>query len=1462
MESRDRLEAKTSQDEFLQQMWQDAVAEYSAGLSDSDRQKRKTINVGNMAELEAELDKRNGQFDEFRSRRRKLFEVMKKTLQPLQLAGNIVAGGVSTVFAPASNIYAAVAFLLQAAGNVSKKYDTIIDMFDDLRILTAQLDILVRGPVAPELRTSLIRAMATTLKFIGLVEKAVTDGRTITFFKRAFQVDDPITECRTELQRKIGAVQQIVLSLGYNELRDSRRDADTARDFQEKTRKWRVLEKRLDVNLRMPDCLGDFMGTKLDDTCGWLREEPSYTNWTLGHTVMLWIFGGQGAGKTHLAADQISDFLSKSDEVAAAYYFCRKSSLSLDSAARILDTLTWQLAGQSVLFFESAVAVYDNPGNTYSSFELWRQLFDKWVKKGVDRQFVLLLDGLDEMDDAELDSLLGQMAWLAEISKEYAISAADPRPPIRITAFGRPSLNDTIDAHFDCEMVEVSAGKSAGDIAAYIKDKVEEWIRKRPEIKSLEDRILQSLEDGAAGSFLWVKLKIDELRRQSQLANIRKILERPPVQLGEELDNALNSLSRREADSETVNTILSFTVWFERPLTLGELSCVPNIEAQDHSEDVGFIGLDELLVSRYSPLYRLQRDDGFTEGSLRRQLVSSDFSWIDLPEEQLSRQGRGDRLRPPDTAPLRRRSPSSSSRRIAVAADAAVIFDHASFFEYFRTTDRKEINGVVLDRNTANFRIARFCLVLLTELTEESAVRQKIGDPIIAHAAHNFSLYLGRIDRSSLEESDQRHIAGLLLRLFGHRHTTRRWLRALATMTDRGRGKGDVSIIDKSLNDEVLEIGCSWIHAFSEPTRNPETQESSQKTTTNLLTRVTAIIWQLGSPIAKAIGVKPPENPINQIEAHQKAIACAVADEWLEDHGWVDETQSPTGLHALFLCNFIAKVEDPSSSEEVYNQLDFPMYPKAIRDAASWYLWDYYVGTARWHTCLALTYLGLKFRRSAIAECEKALALDPAAWHAMYVLSLAHMELNHREEALENGKMCAATWPQEMKWKKLHYRLLRHLSKCYLACGDAAEAHATMANAITERPGDLGAVEEYLLYVNNNLLDPDSPEKPRWDLLGHSISMLHASRSRDSRKSLMSELLNTLKGFNLQVHAIIQRALRHCGTLSLAIDIYRSAIEAAETDQKYQYVSILQFELGRVLFECNQSIEHPIRCIEQRLHLDNLPGLESETRASLYQQQAIYHGIRYLTRFQSAKLLRALESGDRAKQTHCYRRLDQLWTIARRVNTHIPIWLDFQRHCWYHYGLAAALTGDGAALRGFRTSGVWTALGLVRRPSPGSPGLGFRRLSYLCQISGNRDGVRAALAQWQIAEDAEVAARPPGATVGYDGWACDGPCEDKAAPWREGTGLYHCQVCLDTDWCHACLEKLGARRIPYSLCSSQHVFVHLKPFAKPEAGFVRVGDRTLRIDDWIYELAVAWDCPESLRQLIRPDDKDSSEGDA
>jgi hypothetical protein len=90
--------------------------------------------IRNVEDLTTEIDERNRAFRDFREKRGAIFDVLEAALIPVQLFGNLAAGGASMIFPPSSLVFGAVLHLMGAAKGVSASYEAIQDLMQMLQV--------------------------------------------------------------------------------------------------------------------------------------------------------------------------------------------------------------------------------------------------------------------------------------------------------------------------------------------------------------------------------------------------------------------------------------------------------------------------------------------------------------------------------------------------------------------------------------------------------------------------------------------------------------------------------------------------------------------------------------------------------------------------------------------------------------------------------------------------------------------------------------------------------------------------------------------------------------------------------------------------------------------------------------------------------------------------------------------------------------------------------------------------------------------------------------------------------------------------------------------------------------------------------------------------------------------------------------------------------------------------------
>lgn len=104
-----------------------------------------------LGDLTDAIDARNKEFTAFREKRHGLFTILSAAMRPIELIGDLAAGGASMAFPPSTFVFGAVSLLINAAKDVSAKYDAIIELMETLKVDSIELidakdaDVFERG---------------------------------------------------------------------------------------------------------------------------------------------------------------------------------------------------------------------------------------------------------------------------------------------------------------------------------------------------------------------------------------------------------------------------------------------------------------------------------------------------------------------------------------------------------------------------------------------------------------------------------------------------------------------------------------------------------------------------------------------------------------------------------------------------------------------------------------------------------------------------------------------------------------------------------------------------------------------------------------------------------------------------------------------------------------------------------------------------------------------------------------------------------------------------------------------------------------------------------------------------------------------------------------------------------------------------------------------------------------------
>lgn len=330
-------------------------------------------------------------------------------------------------------------------------------------------------------------------------------------------------------------------------------------------------------------------GSRVDGTCEWIKTNRLYESWLRSRSQLLWIFGGPGKGKTMLSiflAEELERSAKKSQDTLFVQYFCDNNDEKRNTAVAIVRGLISQLLSQRPKLFRHILPSFRTQQESLfanSSFEsLWR-IFETMVHDPILGTTNCVLDGLDECDKVSLEALVRKLEALFSTKFEKTstcylnlIIVSRKLPDLALgTLLSAPCIQLDADA----------ADEVNHDICRFIQVKVNELSLHRHYPEQLRRHVENVLLSRAAGTFLWVGIVANELRKYTS-SEVEKALELFPPGLERLYDRML--LQINDQRREIAAKILRWVVMAVRPLTLTELSTAIETPAR-HSLGLGYV---------------------------------------------------------------------------------------------------------------------------------------------------------------------------------------------------------------------------------------------------------------------------------------------------------------------------------------------------------------------------------------------------------------------------------------------------------------------------------------------------------------------------------------------------------------------------------------------------------------------------------------------------------------------------------------------------------------------------------------------------------------------------------------------------------------------------------------------------------------------------------------------------------
>ena len=321
-------------------------------------------------------------------------------------------------------------------------------------------------------------------------------------------------------------------------------------------------------------------GGLLRDSYRWLLGSAEFQQWRDGEdSRLLWIKGDPGKGKTMLLCGIINE-LTPSTRLAEqaegpllSYFFCQATDSRINSATSVLRGLVYLLVKQQPSLLSHVQAKYDDAGKAlFADANAWVALSDIFTNILRDlgpQTTYLVVDALDECveDRPKLLELMVQNS--ARRGIKWVVSSRNT-PDIE-----QKLRQDQSQARLHLEIQE-----NAEQIAVAVDSYIQHHVSELPSLQGdppLQRQVGEAMRRKANGTFLWVSLVMEELRK-AQSWEVEDILDEIPSGLGNLYNRTLKQIGQLgRGNPDLCRLVLSAATTAFRPLCLDELGVVSGL---------------------------------------------------------------------------------------------------------------------------------------------------------------------------------------------------------------------------------------------------------------------------------------------------------------------------------------------------------------------------------------------------------------------------------------------------------------------------------------------------------------------------------------------------------------------------------------------------------------------------------------------------------------------------------------------------------------------------------------------------------------------------------------------------------------------------------------------------------------------------------------------------------------------
>ncbi|KAI1134032.1 WD40-repeat-containing domain protein [Hypoxylon sp. FL0543] len=345
--------------------------------------------------------------------------------------------------------------------------------------------------------------------------------------------------------------------------------ASTQRDSKEESASQR-LRSFLGVVDTLEDELQILQLLQEPGSCRWFTESRHFISWkTEGSPGILWLTGRPASGKSVLSSHVVEQV--KASDAFCSYFFFRQREANKSTLSDCLRSIVFQMAIQDNRVTEKLLQL-EGEGVTWDmtdELSVWRRLFINGVFKvpSISQHF-WIIDGVDECSN--FNSLFTKRI-LATLPKGLRLFATSRH--LEEIGRGLSSLESRVS------LQSLSESDTLGDMRLFVLSRLTEL--DRLESDESTDAMCEKILEKSSGSFLWVRLVLQEFENAWTIEAMEAVLSEVPIDLQDMYRRMLQSMEKDRRRVKLAKSILTWAVLACRPLTVAELRVAVKLDVNE-----------------------------------------------------------------------------------------------------------------------------------------------------------------------------------------------------------------------------------------------------------------------------------------------------------------------------------------------------------------------------------------------------------------------------------------------------------------------------------------------------------------------------------------------------------------------------------------------------------------------------------------------------------------------------------------------------------------------------------------------------------------------------------------------------------------------------------------------------------------------------------------------------------------